>query len=230
MHAPEYASNPHYTPEDWDEVCDNPELTDEELAQLRPASEVLPPELYAALTKRTRGPQKAPTKRLVSLRLDRDVVEPSRRRDRAGRRASTAPCARPWTGRAGSGRTAEWMRRIARPVIPGLAEGESPEPMNMTGAGKSGPVPLRSEPLVLMGSGLAASQRPGMTAAGAARPTERASTLQHRCHRHMVGGARPSRGSRASSRPSGACRRGRARPRCGRAAGPLSAAAQSGAR
>jgi uncharacterized protein (DUF4415 family) len=75
MHAPEYASNPHYTPEDWDEVCDNPELTDEELAQLRPASEVLPPELYAALTKRTRGPQKAPTKRLVSLRLDRDVVE-----------------------------------------------------------------------------------------------------------------------------------------------------------
>ena len=94
------------------------------------------------------------------------------------------------------------MRRIARPVIPGLAEGESPEPMNMTGAGKSGPVPLRSEPLVLMGSGLAASQRPGMTAAGAARPAERASTLQHRCHRHMVGGARPAARLARDRRPS----------------------------
>ena len=29
----------------------NPELTDEQLAQLRPAREVLPPELYAALTR-----------------------------------------------------------------------------------------------------------------------------------------------------------------------------------
>jgi uncharacterized protein (DUF4415 family) len=53
---------------------DNPELTDEELANLRPAYEVLPPDLYAALTRR-RGPQKKPTKQLVSLRLDRDVLE-----------------------------------------------------------------------------------------------------------------------------------------------------------
>jgi uncharacterized protein (DUF4415 family) len=40
-----------YTREDWDAV-DSPELTDEEIASLRPAREVLPPELFAALTER----------------------------------------------------------------------------------------------------------------------------------------------------------------------------------
>jgi uncharacterized protein (DUF4415 family) len=57
---------------------ENPELTDERIANLRPASEVLPPELYARLVARQpgqRGPQKAPTKVPVTLRLDRDVVE-----------------------------------------------------------------------------------------------------------------------------------------------------------
>jgi uncharacterized protein (DUF4415 family) len=69
-----YEQNPGYGQEDWDEVSDNPELTDEELADLRPASEVLPRELYEALKQKARGPQKAPTKQLVSLRLDRDVI------------------------------------------------------------------------------------------------------------------------------------------------------------
>lgn len=32
---------------------DNPELTDEQLDQMRPAREVLPPELYAALARRS---------------------------------------------------------------------------------------------------------------------------------------------------------------------------------
>ena len=58
--------------EDWDAV-DNPPLTDEEFAQLRPAVEVFP-ELVAEY-RRTRGPQKAPTKVPVTLRLDSDVVE-----------------------------------------------------------------------------------------------------------------------------------------------------------
>ncbi|MGC5781615.1 hypothetical protein [Methylobacterium sp. NFXW15] len=31
---------------------DNPELTDEQIAQMRPAREALPPALYAALTRR----------------------------------------------------------------------------------------------------------------------------------------------------------------------------------
>src|SRR5829696_9268462 len=60
-----YQPNPDYTQEDWDEVSNNPELTDEELANLRPAREVLPPELYEAFKQKARGPQVAPTKQLV---------------------------------------------------------------------------------------------------------------------------------------------------------------------
>ena len=52
---------------------DNPPLTDEELAAARPVAEVLP-ELVAEY-RRTRGRQKAPTKRQVTLRLDPDVVD-----------------------------------------------------------------------------------------------------------------------------------------------------------
>lgn len=62
---------------DWDAV-DSPELTEAELASLLPARDVLPPALYDALVKRTkgqRGPQKTPVKAAVSLRLDREIVE-----------------------------------------------------------------------------------------------------------------------------------------------------------
>lgn len=62
-----------FTKADWDAV-DQPEMTDEEIAALRPAKEVLPPDLYDALAKRRRGPQKAPTKVAVSIRLSRDVL------------------------------------------------------------------------------------------------------------------------------------------------------------
>ena len=53
---------------------DNPEWTEEDFAKARPAEEMLPPEALA-LFKRGRGPQKAPTKQLVSLRLSPDVLE-----------------------------------------------------------------------------------------------------------------------------------------------------------
>ena len=53
--------------------ADNPELTDEQFAQARPFADAFP-ELAENL-RRSRGPQKAPTKQLVSLRLDQDVVE-----------------------------------------------------------------------------------------------------------------------------------------------------------
>ena len=56
---------------------ENPEWSEEDFKRARPASEVLPPELYAALTARKpgqRGPQKAATKVAVTLRLDPDVV------------------------------------------------------------------------------------------------------------------------------------------------------------
>jgi uncharacterized protein (DUF4415 family) len=68
--APGYVPNPHYSQEDWDEVADHPEATDEELAQARPFAEVFP-ELARTIK---RGPQKAPTKVATSIRLDRDVV------------------------------------------------------------------------------------------------------------------------------------------------------------
>lgn len=53
---------------------DNPEWTEEDFAKARPAEEILPPEALALFKKR-RGPQKAPTKQLVSLRLSPDVLE-----------------------------------------------------------------------------------------------------------------------------------------------------------
>ncbi len=57
---------------------ENPEWTEEVFRRARPAAEVLP-EIVAAY-RRSRGPQKRPTKKLVSLRLDPDVVEHFRAR------------------------------------------------------------------------------------------------------------------------------------------------------
>ena len=53
---------------------DSPELTEADFAKLRPAAEVLPPAVMEAF-KRGRGPQKAPTKRQVTLRLDEQLIE-----------------------------------------------------------------------------------------------------------------------------------------------------------
>lgn len=61
-----------YTEEDWDEVSDNPEITPEQAAQARPLVETMP-DLVAAM-KRSRGNPRMPTKDLVSLRLDKDVL------------------------------------------------------------------------------------------------------------------------------------------------------------
>lgn len=52
---------------------DNPPLTDEDFARMRPADEVIPEFMKA--WRKARGKQKAPTKQLVSLRLDREVIE-----------------------------------------------------------------------------------------------------------------------------------------------------------
>ena len=54
---------------------DNPEWTTEDFERARPAHEVLPAEILKAFPK-LRGPQKAPTKVPVSLRLSREVVDP----------------------------------------------------------------------------------------------------------------------------------------------------------
>jgi uncharacterized protein (DUF4415 family) len=52
---------------------DNPPLDEEFFRRARPAVEVMP-EIVRRF-RGQRGPQKAPTKQLVSLRLDRDVLE-----------------------------------------------------------------------------------------------------------------------------------------------------------
>ncbi len=52
-----------YTKEDWDAVRYNPEWTAEDFARAKPFAEVFP-ELAASM-RRDRGPNKAPTKKLV---------------------------------------------------------------------------------------------------------------------------------------------------------------------
>ena len=61
-----------FTKQDWDDV-QSPEMTDDQIAQARPFAEVFP-ELAASIRK-TRGPNKAPTKRLISLRLSGEVID-----------------------------------------------------------------------------------------------------------------------------------------------------------
>lgn len=61
-----------YTKEDWDAV-DSPPLTEAEIASMRPFAEAYP-EMAAAI-KRGRGKQKAPTKELTAIRLDRATLD-----------------------------------------------------------------------------------------------------------------------------------------------------------
>ena len=61
-----------YSKKDLREVSNNPELTKADFAKARPFSEVFP-DLSASIRK-GRGPNKAPTKKLVSLRLSPEVV------------------------------------------------------------------------------------------------------------------------------------------------------------
>ncbi|WP_018856674.1 BrnA antitoxin family protein [Rhizobium sp. 42MFCr.1] len=66
-----------YTKQDWDAV-DSPELTNEEIAALRPARQVLPSSFFEEVDKarKARGrPPMARTKKSVTIRLDADLVE-----------------------------------------------------------------------------------------------------------------------------------------------------------
>jgi len=61
-----------------DESGEVRELTREDTRRFRPADEVLPPELLAALPKRNRGQrgaQRQPTKEAVTVRYSREVLE-----------------------------------------------------------------------------------------------------------------------------------------------------------
>lgn len=56
-----------------DEEGEVRELTAEDLRHFRPASEVLPPALRKKVG--VRGPQKAPTKERITIRLSSEVIE-----------------------------------------------------------------------------------------------------------------------------------------------------------
>ncbi|MGB8397651.1 BrnA antitoxin family protein [Bradyrhizobium sp.] len=62
-----------YSKKDLREVSDNPKLTRADFARARPFAEVFP-DLGASIRK-GRGPNKSPTKKLVSLRLSPEVIE-----------------------------------------------------------------------------------------------------------------------------------------------------------
>lgn len=65
----------NFSQEDWDEVCDSLEATDDELAQIRPLKEAAP-ELYAAMTKRGRGRPRVETPKVnLTLRVDPAVLD-----------------------------------------------------------------------------------------------------------------------------------------------------------
>lgn len=51
---------------------ENPELTEQDFRRAVPASAIVPD---LASRRQVRGPQKAPTKKLVSIRLDPDLVD-----------------------------------------------------------------------------------------------------------------------------------------------------------
>jgi uncharacterized protein (DUF4415 family) len=62
-----------YSARDLRDVRDNPEWTAEDFAKAKPFAEVFP-ELATSIRK-GRGPNKTPTKKLVSLRLSGQVIE-----------------------------------------------------------------------------------------------------------------------------------------------------------
>lgn len=70
-----YVPNETYTQQDWDEVSDNPELTDAEIADLKPGHEGLPPAVFAALVNRGGRPKSEIRKVSVTIRLDPHIVE-----------------------------------------------------------------------------------------------------------------------------------------------------------
>ncbi len=64
-----------FTKEDWDEVSDNPEWTEEDFKKARPFAEVFP-ELAESIRKNIAGrPKLERPKQPVSIRLDQDVIE-----------------------------------------------------------------------------------------------------------------------------------------------------------
>ena len=63
--------------------AENPEWTAEDFRQARRAGDVLPADVFRdAPTRRARGPQRAPTKQLVSLRISQETIAAYRKTGR----------------------------------------------------------------------------------------------------------------------------------------------------
>lgn len=71
--APGHGLNPSYSQADWDAVSDNPEWTADDFRSARPFAEVFP--ALAEGLRRSRGPQRAPVKVPVTIRLDAAIVD-----------------------------------------------------------------------------------------------------------------------------------------------------------
>ncbi|KQV32294.1 hypothetical protein ASC97_01480 [Rhizobium sp. Root1203] len=70
----EFREGRGYSKQDWDDVSDNPEWTEEDFKNARPFAEVFP-ELAESI-RRSRGrPAVEMPKRQISLRLDPDVID-----------------------------------------------------------------------------------------------------------------------------------------------------------
>ena len=74
-HASGYVPSALYSRADWDEVSDNPPLTDDELAKAKLGTDGMPPAMAAAFTARGGRPRAERRKMPVTIRLDPDIIE-----------------------------------------------------------------------------------------------------------------------------------------------------------
>jgi uncharacterized protein (DUF4415 family) len=66
---------PAYTKEDWDQVSDNPELTEDDMKRAKPFADMFP-EFAESIRRNMAGrPKLERPKQPISIRLDQDVVE-----------------------------------------------------------------------------------------------------------------------------------------------------------
>lgn len=94
--------------------AENVEWTEEDFRRARRATEVLPKDVVDAIRRYRgqRGPQKSPTKELISLRVDRDVVD-AYRATGPGWQTRANEALRSYAKKAGLG-TRVTRRRIVR--------------------------------------------------------------------------------------------------------------------
>jgi len=94
--------------------AENPEWTAEDMRAARPLLEVLPKEVVEAIRRYRgqRGPQRAPTKEMISLRVDRDVVA-AYRATGPGWQVRANEALRAYATRTGLKRRSRKIRRVA---------------------------------------------------------------------------------------------------------------------